>query len=255
VASRATYLPEIRYPVGKPPESDKETQVMDYLPYVRRTVQRLAVHLPLHVELEDLMSAGIIGLIEALDRYDPKSGNQFLTYASFRIRGAVLSELRARDFLSRTDRRRIKEMQKTEQALERELGRHPEDAELARAMGMDMEEYFAVRRVSDVTLVNFDDLGVASDSARSFLDTLTDEKALDALTMTRLKELTQSVSEAIDDLNEKEKLVVSMYYQDELTMKEIGHVLDITESRVSQIHSKAVQKVRATLKRTGMIEN
>lgn len=234
---------------------DREAQVMQYLPFVKRTVRRLAAYLPAHVDTDDLMSAGIVGLMEALDRYDPETGHQFLTFAGFRIRGAVLSELRARDFLSRGDRKRVRAYRESFGRLEAELGRTPEENELAEALEIDIETLQDIRRLSDTELVSFEEIGVdSSEDRRSVLENLQDTESPDALAMTRLKEMTRTVADGIEKLTRKEQLVISMYYQDEMTMKEIGEVLEITESRVSQIHTKAVFKLRGVLTRKGLLD-
>lgn len=233
----------------------REEIIESYLPYVKRVVHRIAVHLPQHVEVDDLIHVGVIGLIQALDRYDPARENSFLTYAIFRIKGAVLSELRSRDFLSRSNRKKVREMDQAFTALENSLGRPPTTEELAVEMGLDLEDVHDIRRMSSITFVSFEEMGAHSeDEKTSIFNALMSGGASDALTMARLKELQSGIADAIENLPDREKLVISLYYMDELTMKEAGRVLDITESRVSQIHSQAIIRIRSFLRRQGLID-
>ena len=230
--------------------------ITEYLPYVNRIVNRIAVHLPPSVEVDDLVNVGIIGLIQAIERYDPTRDNKFITYAVFRIKGAVLSELRSRDFLGRTTRRKIRDLEKTYMQLEQKLGREVDDEEVANEMDMDLEQFYQVKRMSSISFISFEEIGYTSNDEKEFLlSHLVSGDREDALTLTTLKEIKATIIKAIDTLPEKERLVISMYYSDELTMKEIGKVLNITESRVSQIHTQAIIHLRAKLRREGLIED
>lgn len=231
--------------------------IAEYLPYVNRIVNRIATHLPPTVEVDDLVNVGIIGLIQAIERYDPSRDNKFMTYAVFRIKGAVLSELRSRDFLGRTTRKKIRNLEKAYLKLEQRLGREAQDEEVAREMNMDMDQFYQVKRMSSISFISFDEIGYTTrDEKESFISNLLNEsEGEDALSMTTIKEIKRNLARHIEQLPEKEKLVVSMYYSDEMTMKEIGQVLDITESRVSQIHSQAVIRLRNKLRKDGLIED
>lgn len=229
--------------------------ISEYLPYVNRIVNRIAVHLPPTVERDDLVNVGIIGLIQAIERYDPTRDNKFMTYAVFRIKGAVLSELRSRDFLGRTTRKKIRNLEKTYLKLEQKLGREAEDQEVAAEMNMDIDQFYQVKRMSSISFVSFEEIGYSSQTEKeTFLGSLFGGDRRDALSMTAVKEIKATLAEHIEQLPEKERLVVSMYYSDEMTMKEIGKVLDITESRVSQIHSQAVIRLRSKLRKDGLLE-
>ena len=230
--------------------------IAEYLPYVNRIVNRIATHLPPTVEVDDLVNVGIIGLIQAIERYDPTRDNKFMTYAVFRIKGAVLSELRSRDFLGRTTRKKIRSLEKAYLKLEQKLGREAEDEEVAREMNMDLDQFYQVKRMSSISFISFEEIGYATrDEKDNFINgLLNDGNGDDALSMTTVKEIKRNLARHIEQLPEKEKLVVSMYYSDEMTMKEIGQVLDITESRVSQIHSQAVIRLRSKLRKDGLIE-
>ncbi len=229
--------------------------ISEYLPYVNRIVNRIATHLPPTVETDDLVNVGIIGLIQAIERYDPKRDNKFMTYAVFRIKGAVLSELRSRDFLGRTTRKKIRNLEKAYLKLEQKLGREVEDSEVAEEMGIDIDQFHQVKRMSSISFVSFEEIGYSTkDEKEQFLTNIFGGDGRDALSMTTIKEIKVTLAKHIDQLPEKEKLVVSMYYSDEMTMKEIGSVLDITESRVSQIHSQAVIRLRSKLRKDGLLE-
>ncbi len=233
----------------------RDQLITEYLPYVKRIVHRLAVHLPSTVDIDDLMNVGVIGLIQAVDRYDPRRDNKFMTYAIFRIKGAVLSELRARDFLSRSNRRKIRELESVYLRLEQKLGREADDREIARELGVDLEQVYRTKQMSSISFISLEELGISSrDEKEKLLNYLVDTED-DALVMTKLKELKEAMAQAIRQLPEKERLVISLYYLDELTMKETGKVLGITESRVSQIHSQAILHLRAKLRKQKLLED
>jgi RNA polymerase sigma factor for flagellar operon FliA len=241
--------------VGKKAAAYRDQLITEYLPHVKRIVQRIATHLPSSVDIDDLMNVGVIGLIQAVDRYDPSRDNKFMTYAAFRIKGAVLSELRARDFLSRSNRRKIRELESAYLKLEQKYGREVDEEELAEELGIDVEQVYQTKQISAISFVSFEELGYSSrDEKEKLMNHLVNNEE-DALTKTRLKELKSAVASAIDQLPEKEKLVVSLYYLDELTMKEVGEVLNITESRVSQIHSQAILHLRAKLRRQKLLDD
>ena len=233
--------------------SYRDQLITEYLPYVKRIVHRIAVHLPSTIDIDDLMNVGVIGLIQAVDRYDPSRDNKFMTYAVFRIKGAVLSELRSRDFLSRSNRRKIRDLENACLKLEQKLGREVDDDEVAQELGIAVEQVYRTKQMSSISFISFEELGFSSrDEKEKLLSYLIDNED-NALTLTRLKELKEAVARAIEQLPEKEKLVISLYYLEELTMKETGKVLNITESRVSQIHSQAILRLRAKLKKEKLI--
>jgi RNA polymerase sigma factor for flagellar operon FliA len=233
----------------------RDQLISEYLPYVKRIVQRLAVHLPSTVDIDDLMNVGVIGLIQAVDRYDPRRDNKFMTYAIFRIKGAVLSELRARDFLSRSNRRKIRELESAYQRLEQKLGREADDKEIAQELGIELDQVYRTKQMSSISFISLEELGVSSKDEKEKLMSFLANNEDDALNLTKLKELKEGLSGAIKQLPEKERLVISLYYLDELTMKETGKVLGITESRVSQIHSQAIMHLRSRLRKQKLLED
>ena len=232
----------------------RDQLITEYLPYVKRIVHRLAVHLPSTVDIEDLMNVGVIGLIQAVDRYDSTRDNKFMTYAIFRIKGAVLSELRARDFLSRSNRRKIRELENTFMRLEQKLGREADDREVAQELGVELEHVHRTKQMSSISFISLEELGVSSKDEKEKLLSYLVNNDDDALNLTKVKELKEALARAIEQLAEKERLVISLYYLEELTMKETGKVLGITESRVSQIHSQAILHLRAKLRKQKLLD-
>ena len=243
-----------RPPAKKRPASS-EKLIHEYLPYVKRIVQRIANHLPASVDVEDLMNVGVMGLIQAVDRFDPKRDNKFMTYAIFRIKGAVLSELRSRDFLPRSSRRKLRELEQTCQRMEQRLGREVDDVEVAEELGVDIDELHRTRQMSSISFISFEELGVSSRDQKEKMINFLIHNEEDALSQTRLRELKSALARAIEQLSEKERLVMSLYYFDELNMKETGEALNITESRVSQIHSQAIMRLRKKLRKEQLLDD
>jgi len=233
----------------------RENLIKENLPHVQRIVWRIASHLPKNVDVEELFHAGVIGLIEAVERYDPNRGTKFITYALFRIKGAVLSELRSRDFLSRSNRRKSRELQNASLMLEKKLGRQPNDEELANELGIDIDEFHKAKRLTSISFVSIDEIGMPSKTAQNTLmDILDGEGIGDALKSIRMNEIIAVIRNVINQLSKKEQTILSLYYWDELTMKEIGEIMEITESRVSQIHSQAIIRMRGKLKKEGFFD-
>ncbi|MCG2776283.1 MAG: FliA/WhiG family RNA polymerase sigma factor [Desulfobacterales bacterium] len=234
----------------------RDELITEHLPYVKRIVQRIAVHLPANVETDDLLNAGVIGLIQAAERYDPTMDNKFITYAVFRIKGAVLSELRSRDFLSKSNRRKAREIENTYLSLEQKLSRQAKDEEVAEDLGLSLDEFYRIRKISSISFISFEEIGYTSkENQKSLMRYLINNDTEAALTLTRLNEIEKATAEAIGALSEKERKVISLYYWEEFTMKEIGKTLDITESRVSQIHSQAIGSLRRKLINEHLLEN
>ncbi|RUR56225.1 RNA polymerase sigma factor FliA [Vreelandella populi] len=213
-----------------------------YMPLVRRHALTLQVRLPASIELDDLVQAGTVGLLEALGRFDATQGASFATFASQRIRGAMLDELRTRDWLPRSVRRAARAVDDTVRRLEQQLGRPPEEGEIARELEMPLSEYQQLLNdTNSGQLLPFEELvadggePVSFDAGNLPFDQLLDEQQRETLIA------------AIDALPEREKLLMALYYQEELNLKEVGAVLGVTESRVSQLHSQAISRLRARL--------
>ena len=237
-------------------EMTRDRLITEYLPFVKRIVHRMAVHLPAHVDVDDLMNAGVIGLIQSIDRYDSARDNTLATFASFRIRGAVLSELRSRDILSRGNRKKVREMQQTWILLEKKRGREVEDWEVAGELGMTTDEFDDLQRMAAISFVSLDDMDSPLNGEREkLLSHFVSGEVQDALTLTRASEIRTALTKAIDKLSDRERMVISLYYVDELTLKEIGEVMNLTESRISQIHSAVIMRLRKKLMKDGVLDN
>jgi len=230
---------------------NREEVIKRYSPMIKYVANRIAMRLPPHIEVDDLISVGVLGLMDAISKYDSSRGAKFKTYAEFRVRGAILDELRAMDWVPRSIRQKASNVDKVVQALQAKLSRSPEDEEVAKEMGISLDQFHdTLNETKSIPIFSLEDLGIAKESGeqQSLLDCLAGKADADPQTQIRLIELKEIIAKAIDALPEKERLMVSLYYYEELTMKEIGAVLEITESRVSQIHSKAVYRLRTKLK-------
>ena len=212
-----------------------------YLPLVKLVAGRLAISLPAHVDRDDLLSSGFFGLMDAIDRYDMERKNKFETYAGVRIRGAMLDYLRSKDWLPVAIRQKIRRYEQTVYELETRLGRPANDQELTEALGLTEKELRALEsQISVATVIPLDDY-LRTDSPASAEEGPTEclEKA----------ELRNTLAAAIERLPEKEKKVVALYYYEELTLKEISLILNLSEARISQLHTKAVFRLRGYLAR------
>ncbi|MDF1545004.1 MAG: FliA/WhiG family RNA polymerase sigma factor [bacterium] len=222
-----------------------------YVPLVRNVATRMAMGFPKSVELSDLVNTGVIGLIEAFKNFDPARGVKFETYAVPRIRGAILDELRALDWVPRSTRAKSREMDRASTYLENELGRPPEKKELARYLNLSVDElHAAIKDVSGTNILSLDEVIFREDDNRQVprIETVVDHKSHTVLSEIEKDELRSFLVIAMDRLTEQEKLVIALYYYEELTLKEIGEVMSISESRVSQIHTRAVVKLRGMVK-------
>lgn len=233
-------------------QGQKDQLIKNYAPLIKFIAQKIAVRLPSNIELDDLMSAGVIGLMDAIDKYDPTRDNKFKTYAEFRIRGAILDELRSQDWVPRSIRDKAKLLDKTMVHLEVELGRTATDEEVAQALNVTVEEFYdLVNQVRPVSLVSIDDQQTFSNvDKKSILNLLEGSKMANPYNQLNVKSVKEVVAKAIEELPERQKIVLSLYYYEDLNLKEIGQVLRVTESRVSQLHAQAVQRLRAKLQAT-----
>jgi RNA polymerase sigma factor for flagellar operon FliA len=229
---------------GKVDTNDTLTQ---YAPLVRRLALQLMAKLPASVELEDLIQAGMLGLLDASNRYQETQGAQFETYASQRIRGAMLDELRELDWASRGIRKTARQIEQAVQRLEQRLGRGPSESEIAGEMSIGLSEYQQMLQdVHGCQLIYYEDFEAADEEP--FIDRICSDPRADPLTMLLDEGLRGGVIDAIDRLPEREKLLMSLYYEQGLNLREIGAVLEVSESRVCQLHSQAISRLRATLR-------
>jgi RNA polymerase sigma factor FliA len=228
----------------------REKLILHYAPLVKYVASRVATGLPASVEQADLVSYGMFGLIDALQKFEPGRGNKFETYAIPRIKGAIIDELRAMDWVPRSVRFKAREIEKAHADLESMLKRQPTEKEMAERLGVSLRElHEVVSQISFVSVLALDELvSVGSDRGEqvSLLDTLAD-KGLDPTSGVESQETRGLLAAAINSLSEREKIVVTLYYFEGLTLAEIGEILGVTESRVCQIHTKAVAGLRGQL--------
>ncbi|MFC3149262.1 RNA polymerase sigma factor FliA [Piscinibacterium candidicorallinum] len=226
---------------------DRETQLKKYQPMVRRLAHQMIAKLPANVELDDIVQAGMIGLMDALSRYELGHGTQFETYATQRIKGAMLDELRAGDWLPRSVRKSQRQIEQAIQKVEQRTHRQAQEAEIAKELGLSLDEYREqLSNAHGAQLFYLDDLS-GDDDAEGFLDRHAVETAgspLEALADERFR---GALASAIESLPEREKNVMGMYYEHDMNLREIAAVLGVTESRVCQIHSQAVARLRTKL--------
>ena len=233
---------------GSRVDPERERVIREFGPVIKAMAQRLSFRLPAHLDSEDLVSAGVIGLMDAMTKFDPNREAKFKTYAEFRIRGAMLDEIRSMDWIPRSVHQRISLLQKTHATLLRRLGRPPTEEETASALNMSVEELDDfLTRSQGAILISIEDLGVQDSDGSKIIRALVDTETPDPLSMVVSENVRKVLGRAIQQLPEKERMVLSMYYYEELTMKEIGQILKVTESRVCQIHSKAVITLKSRL--------
>jgi len=245
-------LDEARLTGGPIPADLKEQVVLEHEPLIRYIVNRLAVRLPNHVDLDDLYSTGAIGLMDAIEKFDPSKGCKFKTYAEFRIKGAVLDQLRSLDWVPRSVRQKGRKLEQAYSELEQRLGRSANEEEVADSLGLDLDKFHTmVNQVRGISLVNLEEVrGTNSDgdTAGTFADVVEDVTAENPFASLKSTETKHVISDTINSLPEKERLVISLYYYEDLNMKEIGNILGITESRVCQIHTKATSRLSGKLR-------
>ena len=233
-----------------PEKALRDRLIVNYSPLVKYVAGRLGSGLPAHVEEADLVSYGLLGLMSAIDRYDPERDIKFETYAIARIRGSIIDELRTLDWVPRSVRSRAREIERAIRDLESKLSRAPTDEEIAGKVGITPRELEdSLIDISRTSIAALDELWSTSSEGDqvSLLDTLEDPESIKPAEALDETEMREALAEAIDRLPEREKLVVTLYYYEELTLREIGEVLGVTESRVSQLHTKAILRLRSRL--------
>jgi RNA polymerase sigma factor for flagellar operon FliA len=238
------------------PPSLKEQIVLEHTPLIRYIVNRIAVRLPSHIDLDDLHNTGVIGLMDAIEKYDPDKNCKFKTYAEFRIKGAILDQLRSLDWVPRSVRQKSRKLERAYGEVEQRLGRSATEDEVADSLGLQIDKFHdLLNQVRGISLVNLEEIrGNNADGDRSgtFADIIEDVHSENPFASLKLLETKHVISDTIASLPEKERLVISLYYYEDLNMKEIGSILGITESRVCQIHTKSVMRLRSKLK--GMVD-
>jgi RNA polymerase sigma factor for flagellar operon FliA len=229
----------------------RDRLILTYAPLVKFVAGRLGASLPSHVDEQDLVSYGLLGLISAIERFDPDREIKFETYAISRVKGAIIDELRSLDWVPRSVRTRAREIERAIAELERQLMRAPTDEEIASKVGISGDELEAsLSEISRTSIAALDELWSPSSGGGdqiALIDTIEDTSGPDPESSLEQTEMKEALGEAIARLPEREKLVVTLYYYEELTLREIGEVLGVTESRVSQLHTKAVLRLKARL--------
>jgi RNA polymerase sigma factor for flagellar operon FliA len=227
---------------------DVNSMLKQYSSLVRRLAHQMIAKLPANVELDDLIQVGMIGLTDALSRYDAAQGVQFETFATQRIRGAMLDELRGNDYLSRGTRKHQREIEAALHRLQQRLGRTPSESEIAREMGLTLAEYQELLgKVRGTQLVYLEDMS-GDDGDADFLDRHVADEEADPLARLRDQRMRQALVDGIKTLPEREQYVMSMYYEHDMNLKEIAAVLKVTESRVCQLHSQSIARLRVKLR-------
>ncbi len=230
-------------------ERDKIT--MSFAPLVKIIATRLAMRLPPHIEIDDLINVGIAGLIEAIDRFDPTKGVKVETFISFRVKGAMLDELRKMDWMPRSVRQKARKLEEEFVECELKLGYAPSDEEMAIFLEMELEDYYKLLHdASGASIMSFEDMGYTrGEDERNIMECIADPNCEDPVAELNLAETRHLLSNAIEELSEKEQLVLSLYYFDDLNLKEVGKVIGVSESRVCQLHSQAVIRLKGKLKK------
>ena len=235
----------------------KNREVRDFLvekysPLVKYVAGKVAIGMPQNVEFDDLVSYGSFGLLDAIEKFDPDRDIKFKTYAMTRIRGAIFDELRSIDWIPRSIRQKAKQVEETIATLENKLGHTVDDEDIAKEMNLSLDELHSLlTKISGTSMISLNDIWYLGDDNDevSFMETLESPQNLNPDTLIEKEEIKAVIVEAIKQLPDKEKKVIVLYYYEDLTLKEIGEVLEVTESRISQLHTKAIMRLRGKLMR------
>ncbi|MDR3173086.1 MAG: RNA polymerase sigma factor WhiG [Treponema sp.] len=228
----------------------REDFIKQYAPLVKYVAGKVAIGMPSNVEFDDLVGFGVFGLLDAIEKFEPEKNVKFKTYAVTRIRGAIFDELRSIDWVPRSVRQKTREVEEAIGALEAQLGRTATDQEIANSMGMDQEEYLKIlMKISGTSILSLSDVWFTGDENDkvSIGDSIESPASLNPDVIVEKDEIRRVIVEAISELPDKEKKILVLYYYEDLTLKEIGQVLEVTESRVSQLHTKAILRLRSKL--------
>ncbi|MCL4148463.1 UNVERIFIED_CONTAM: hypothetical protein GTU68_018143, partial [Idotea baltica] len=228
---------------------EKEELIKGYLPLVRKVVHRLSGRLPKDVDVKEMLNSGIIGLVDALEKYDPKHETNFATYAQFRIRGAILDSFRSQDWLPRSLRFKSHKIEEAYQVIEQKLGRPATEQEVAQELGLELKDLRKLLgEVGSIVMLSFEELGFGHGEERFKSSDWKSDNNDDPLRELLDSEKLGLIARALDRLPEKERLVISLYFYEELNLKEIGEILGVTESRASQIRSRALIRLKNYLR-------
>ena len=244
-------MPNKQNPYTEKTQQSREDQLIKHAPLVKRVVTRMAARFPPGVDQEELYQVGMIGLLDAVDKFDTSRDVKFKTYAEFRIKGAILDELRKMDWVPRSVRADTNKYSSAWKGLSFELGREPTDQEMAELMKMSIDEYYEfIRKASPTPLISIEEFKGYSneEDSVSLLEILSKPGEKDPFSILSLQQMKTKLAEAIAQLDEREQMVLALYYEEEMNLKEIGEILGVIESRVSQIRSKTILKLRAKLR-------
>ncbi len=239
----------IQYRKNRDPQI-REEFIKQYAPLVKYVAGKVAVGMPHNVEFDDLVGYGVFGLLDAIDKFDPGKNVKFKTYAVTRIRGAIFDELRSIDWVPRSVRQKTREVEDAIGSLEAQLGRTATDQEIAKSLGMDEDEFLkTMMKISGTSILSLNDVWFSSDENDkvSIGDSIESPSSLNPDVIVEKDEIRRVIVDSISELPDKEKKILVLYYYEDLTLKEIGEVLQVTESRVSQLHTKAILRLRAKL--------
>lgn len=234
---------------NNPCTENREKLILSYAPLIKYCANRIFQGLPASIDFDDLLSYGSLGLIDAINKYNPQKNNSFETYAVIRIKGSIIDGLRKMDWLPQSLRRKAKDIEKAYFALEQKLGRNPLDSEVAHYLGINENELEKqLQEVGNLSIISLEQpIDNGDNSLLSLSDFLVDEKSVDPTKKIEIDELKKNLAKELSLLNEKEKLIITLYYYEELTIKEISKILELSEGRISQIHKKAILKLKSKL--------
>jgi RNA polymerase sigma factor for flagellar operon FliA len=231
-------------------QEKREELILKYSPLIKYVAGKLAMRLPPNISQDDLISSGVIGLMDAIEKFDSSKKIRFKTYAEFRIRGAILDELRSLDWVPRSIRKKATELEKTYHYLEKVLNRPPKDKEVAKALDISIEKFHKLLdKTKNVTFLDIETIRrrMPDNNEEDLFDLIGNDNEINPFTLLNKTEIKEILAKAITSLPEKEKIVVSLYYYEDLTMREIGEIMGYTESRISQMHTKAMLRLRVRL--------
>ena len=226
----------------------KQELIIEYTPLIRFIAKKIAIRLPANIDMEDLVSSGVIGLMDAIDKYDPTRDNKFKTYAEFRIRGSILDELRAQDWVPRSIRDKAKILEKAYSCLETELGRTPTEKEVAERLGLNLNAFHnLLNQARPVNILCIDEISSFNNMDQKSLHNAL-KKDKDPFFHLNIKSIKTSIKKCIEELPERQRIVLSLYYYEGFNLRKIGAVLGVTESRVSQLHAQAIKRLKTKLR-------
>jgi RNA polymerase sigma factor for flagellar operon FliA len=239
----------VKYRKTKDPKI-REAFIKQYAPLVKYVAGKVAVGMPHNVEFDDLVGFGVFGLLDAIDKFDPNKNVKFKTYAVTRIRGAIFDELRSIDWVPRSVRQKTKEVEDAISSLEAQLGRTATDQEIANSLGMDEDEFTkTIMKISGTSVLSLSDVWFSGDENDkvSIGESIESPSSYNPDVIVEKEEIRRIIIDSINELPDKEKKILVLYYYEDLTLREIGQVLEVTESRVSQLHTKAILRLRSKL--------